>query len=297
MEIENLFIESLEKVGKLFSQGVVNNIENHPEMTKWLLDPLQEWTQKAYGPDAFDAATKGYITYCMNVAKCQKVYEVSGDFCQAGSLPEVKDKVYESEEYMVPYMWAAVLIYAFWPSMVNHLYLFRKFTHQIPSKARVLEMACGHGVLGLLTAKERPDVRVDGFDLSVSAISIAKKLQVAADLGQRVNFEAKDILEFPPERGQFDAIVAAMLAEHLEDPRKLLQSIAYHLADDGIVYFSTALESAQPDHIFEFHRESEPILIAEEAGLRVVELVCDAAKPGKNFTPRALAMILRRNNQ
>ena len=70
-----------------------------------------------------------------------------------------------------------------------------------------------------------------------------------------------------------------MLAEHLEDPRPLFQVIAHHLADDGLVFFSTALESAQRDHTFEFHHESEPVKMAEEVGLRVVRLVSDAGNP------------------
>jgi 2-polyprenyl-3-methyl-5-hydroxy-6-metoxy-1,4-benzoquinol methylase len=87
-----------------------------------------------------------------------------------------------------------------------------------------------------------------------------------------------------------------MLAEHLEDPRRLLQAIAHHLADNGLVFFSTALESAQKDHIYEFHHESEVVKMAEEVGLRVTRLVCDAnaSAPGARFHPRALAMILQR---
>jgi hypothetical protein len=87
-----------------------------------------------------------------------------------------------------------------------------------------------------------------------------------------------------------------MLAKHLEDPRPLFEGIAHHLADDGLVFFSTALESAQRDHTFEFHRESEPLKMAEEVGLRVTKLVCDAGSPvpGGRFLPRALGMILRK---
>ena len=58
-----------------------------------------------------------------------------------------------------------------------------------------------------------------------------------------------------------------------------------------MIFFSTALESAQRDHTFEFHRESEVIEMAEEVGLRVTRLVSDAGTPapGGRFLPRALA--------
>jgi len=87
-----------------------------------------------------------------------------------------------------------------------------------------------------------------------------------------------------------------MLAEHLQDPRPLFQSISHLLADDGLVFFSTAIESAQRDHIYEFNQESEPLKMAEDVGLRVTRLISDASVPpaGARFLPRAMAMILRR---
>ena len=65
--------------------------------------------------------------------------------------------------------------------------------------------------------------------------------------------------------GQYQGIIAAMLAEHLEDPRPLFRAISHLLADDGLVFFSTAIESAQRDHVYEFNQESEPLKMAEEA--------------------------------
>ena len=72
--------------------------------------------------------------------------------------------------------------------------------------------------------------------------------------------------------------------------------LAHHLARRWLIFFSTALESAQRDHTFEFHDESEPLRMAEEVGLRVTRLVCDAGVPvtGGRFLPRALGMLLRR---
>jgi 2-polyprenyl-3-methyl-5-hydroxy-6-metoxy-1,4-benzoquinol methylase len=114
----------------------------------------------------------------------------------------------------------------------------------------------------------------------------------------RVSFAIKDALEIGQGvcRGRYNGIIAAMIAEHLQEPALLFQAISHLLADDGIVFFSTAIESAQRDHIYEFNQESEPLRMAEEAGLRVVRLVSDAGltAPGGRFLPRATAMLLRR---
>jgi 2-polyprenyl-3-methyl-5-hydroxy-6-metoxy-1,4-benzoquinol methylase len=214
-------------------------------------------------------------------------------------LPDVISEVYEDEGYMVPYMWAAILIYPFWPSMVNHIALYRdEFVKALPADAHVLELASGHGVLSLLAAQERPDLQLEGLDISPPAVAVANRLLAVSGHARRVRFEVKDALavEQGSAGGEYQGIIAAMLAEHLEDPKPLFQAISHLLAKDGLVFFSTAIESAQRDHLYEFNQESQVVKLAEDAGLRVTRLVSDASTPlpGARFLPRAVGMILRR---
>jgi 2-polyprenyl-3-methyl-5-hydroxy-6-metoxy-1,4-benzoquinol methylase len=212
-------------------------------------------------------------------------------------MPEILSGVYDDAGYMVPYMWAAVLIYAFWPSMVKHIALFRdEFLRRLPPNAEVLELACGHGVLGLLAAEERPDIRVTGLDISAPAIAVANRLRAASGHADRVTFAIEDAIAHDGrETRRYQGIVSAMLAEHLPTPEPLFGSLARHISSDGLVFFSTAIESAQRDHVYEFHTESEPLKMAEDAGLRVQRLVSDAgvAVSRGRFVPRATAMILQ----
>ena len=292
------FIRSLEAKAKMFAPSARATYEANEKLCSWLLEPLARWAEAAYGNRAFDDAAKGYAKYCMGVWKSQQLYEKNGKYTPE-NIPELIAEVYEDEGYMVPYMWAAILIYPFWPSMVNHIALYRDdFLKALPQKARILEVASGHGVMSLLAAEARPDIRLTGFDISPPAVAIANRLRGVSGHADQVTFEVKDALDLDLTsncRG-YQGVIAAMLAEHLEDPRPLFEAMAHHLADDGLVFFSTALESAQRDHTFEFHHESEPIKMAEEVGLRVVRLVCDAGSPapGGRFLPRALGMLLRR---
>ena len=221
---------------------------------------------------------------------------------QAGYAPQaltdVVSEVYEDEGYMVPHMWAAILIYPFWPSMVKHIALYRNdFLRSLPPQARVMELASGHGVLSLLGAEERPNVQLEGIDISPPAVAVANRVLGASGHGCRVKFAVEDIVAFERENkgDKYQGIIAAMLAEHLEDPRPLFRSISRLLDKDGLVFFSTAIESAQKDHIYEFNYESQPLRMAEEVGLRATRLVSDASAPllGTRFLPRATAMILR----
>jgi len=292
------FLRGLDSKAKTFAPAARATIEANNEICSWLLDPLARWTQAAYGDQAFEDAAKGYAQYCMGVWKSQQQYEKQGKYTPE-SMPELVSEVYEHEGYMVPYMWAAILIYPFWPSMISHIALYRDdFVKALPHNAKLLELASGHGVMGLLAAETRPDIQVKGFDISPPAVAVSNRLRGVSGNQSRVTFEVKNALKLNlgEARGTYQGIIAAMLAEHLEDPRPLFEVIAHHLADDGLVFFSTALESAQRDHTFEFHHESEPLKMAEEVGLRVTKLVCDSGNPvpGGRFLPRALGMILRR---
>jgi len=292
------FLRGLETKAKMFAPAARATYRENEALCSWLLNPLARWAEGAYGDRAFEDAAKGYAKYCTGVWKSQQLYEKTGRYTPE-SMPELKSEVYEDEGYMVPYMWAAILIYPFWPSMVNHIKLYRDdFLKAIPQGGNVLEVASGHGVMGLLAAETRPDIQLKGFDISPPAVAIANRLRNVSGHAHHVSFEVRDALSLngTDKGGEYQGIIAAMLAEHLEDPRPLFRSLAHHLAEDGLVFFSTALESAQRDHTFEFHHESEPIKMAEDVGLRVTKLVCDAGvpAPGGRFLPRALAMILRR---
>lgn len=292
------FLAAMDRKARIFAPSARETFEANQGLCSWVLDPLARWTQAAFGDRAFEEAARGYAQYCMGVAKSQQIYEQAGRYTPQ-ALPDVVSAVYEDEGYMVPYMWAAILIYPFWPSMVHHIALYRdEFVRSLPANAKVLELASGHGVLSLLAAEDRRDIQLEGFDISPPAVAVSNRILGVSEHSGRVKFEVKDALEVEQEDrgGQYQGIIAAMLAEHLEDPKPLFRAISHLLAKDGLVFFSTAIESAQRDHIYEFNQESQPVKMAEEVGLRVTRLVSDASSPlpGTRFLPRATAMILRR---
>jgi 2-polyprenyl-3-methyl-5-hydroxy-6-metoxy-1,4-benzoquinol methylase len=297
MEQAELFLEALDRKAKMFSRSARATFEANRELCSWLLNPLARWAEAAYGSDVFDAAVHGYAEYCIGVAKAKLIYERAGKYTPE-SMPEIVSGVYEEESYMIPYMWAAILIYPFWPSMIGHIEMFRDdFIRRLPKNATVRELAAGHGVLSLLAAEERSDLQIESTDISPPAVAVANRLLAASGHAARVKFTVKDALKIDDADGdpKCQGIISAMLAEHLADPKPLLKTIAHQIAEDGLVFFSTALESPQRDHVFEYNQESEPLQMAENAGLRVSRLVSDAsAQPrGFRFLPRSTAMILR----
>jgi SAM-dependent methyltransferase len=297
VEHAELFLEAMDRKAKMFARSARATFAANRELCTWLMNPLARWAEAAYGSAVFDAAARGYAEYCFGVAKAQKIYETAGKYTPE-SMPEIISGVYEDEGYMVPYMWAAILIYPFWPSMISHIAMFRdEFVRRLPPNATVRELAAGHGVLSLLAAEERPDLQIEGTDISPPAVAVANRLLAVSGHASRVRFAVKDALN--SDGGSGDAkchgIISAMLAEHLSDPKPLFKTISHQVLPDGLVFFSTALESPQRDHVFEYNEESQPLQMAERAGLRVSRLASDASAtpPGFRFKPRATAMILR----
>jgi 2-polyprenyl-3-methyl-5-hydroxy-6-metoxy-1,4-benzoquinol methylase len=297
MKYADPFLEALARKGKIFAPAARATCEANEELCSWLLRPLARWAESAYGSGVFDEAARGYVEYCIGVAKAKQLYERAGKYTPE-AMPEIMSGVYEHEGYMIPYMWAAILIYPFWPSMVSHIALFRdEFVRRLPKNAQVMELAAGHGVLSLLAAEERSDIQVEGTDISPPAVAVANRLLAASGHAGRVRFSVKDALQTEnlASNGRCQGIISAMLAEHLTDPTPLFHAMSSRVARDGLVFFSTALESPQRDHVFEFNQESQPLRMAEDAGLRVSRLASDAAAvpSGSLFVPRSTAMILR----
>lgn len=295
----DVFLDALERKARLLYPSVRKTVDSAPDDCYWLLDPLARWTREAFGEEAFELAAKGYARYALEVNKLQQGYE-SSDVFFSGTHDRVVQDVYENPEYMIPYMWAAVLIYPYWPSMVRHIGFLRdRFVRALPQGASILELACGHGALGLLAIEERNDLRVDGVDLSPAAIGIAERLRAASGHAANSTLKVMDALDLQQagEPGRYAGVLAAMLAEHLHEPKRLFRTIAHHLSPEGICFFSTALESAQKDHVFEFRTEAQVMEMAAEAGLRVVDLISDGPRrPGAKYRPRALAAILEHRN-
>jgi len=297
MEPAELFLDALDRKAKMFARSARASFEANRELCAWLLNPLARWAESAYGSDVFDVAVRGYAEYCVGVAKAYKIYEQAGHYTPE-SMPEIMSGVYEDEGYMVPYMWAAVLIYPFWPSMISHIAMFRDdFVRRLPQNATIRELAAGHGVLSLLAAEERPDIQIEGTDISPPAVAVANRLLSVSGHAGRVRFTVKDALNGDDggSDGKCQGIISGMLAEHLSDPKPLFKTISRQISSDGFVFLNTALESPQRDHVYEYNQESQPLQMAETAGLRVTRLVSDAsAVPrGSRFLPRATAMILR----
>ena len=92
-------------------------------------------------------------------------------------------------------------------------------------------------------------------DISPPAIAVAERLLKVSGHSANVKFGTKDALQAngSMDSDLYQGIISAMLAEHLPEPKPLFTAMERMVSKDGLVYFSTAIESAQRDHVGSIH--------------------------------------------
>ena len=112
-----------------------------------------------------------------------------------------------------------------------------------PRSARILEIGCcsGHNLIPL--AMRWPGAHFTGIDLAESSILEARERAATVGVGN-IGFSAVDLMEFEPQGGPFDFIIAHGFFSWVPDEVKfsLLKFCRKHLSPSGIATISFNLE-------------------------------------------------------
>ncbi len=111
--------------------------------------------------------------------------------------------------------------------------------------ARVLDIGCGWGGLGLTLAEAAPGVQVKGVTLSTAQLALAQARARQRRLDDRVRFELTDYRDV---QGPFDRIVSVGMFEHVGRPnyQAYFDTVARLLADDGIAVIHSIGRKDEP---------------------------------------------------
>jgi len=279
-------------------RGIAEARARSPERFDCYADLFLGWAFQALGEQALARTVDAFVQFSGDVNLAQARYESDGCYPHK-SYAECCETVYNEREAMDDYLWGVYLTNFLWPHhMEISMFYEDRFLKRLAPDARIVEIAPGHGGWGLFALHCLPAARLAGYDISPSSVRIAQSLAVAAGSAQRVTYhqrDARNLLEGPG--GTADACVCNFLIEHLEDPHVLLEVVRHILNAGGCAFMSGALTAAQIDHIYEFRRESELVLLAEAHGMRVLETLSvnpERTLRNARFVPRSMSLILQK---
>jgi 2-polyprenyl-3-methyl-5-hydroxy-6-metoxy-1,4-benzoquinol methylase len=257
-----------------------------------------EWLVKARGESGIPAAVDAFVQFSTDVNLAQARYEADGRYLNK-SFASVYADHYSRAESMDDYLWGIYLSNFLWAHHVDiSLFYHDRFLSRLRQDSELIEIAPGHGGWGIWALKELGQATLRGFDISPSSIKIARSICDAAGFAGRATYDERNALDLNQvPASSADAVVCNFLVEHLEEPGRLFAVIEYLLRPRGLAFVTGALTAAQIDHIHEFRRESELVVLCEEHGLRVLETLSAAPRrtlPKARFVPRVMGLLVQK---
>ena len=257
------------------------------------------WAEGVWGPTGWQVrCVDAFVRFSNDVIFAQARYEADGHY-ENSSFAQCNEHVYSQRDVMDDYLWGVFITNFCWSHHMELSLFFRdRFLARLPGAPAIVEIAPGHGGWGVWALTNRPDARLQGFDISPSSIAIASSIATAAGVRDRVTYTERNALDLATmPRASADAVICSFLIEHLEDPGLLVANIANLLKPGARAYLAGAITAAQTDHIYEFKNESDLVLLCEQHGLRVVETLSVNPKrtlPKAKHLPRSMGLILER---
>jgi ubiquinone/menaquinone biosynthesis C-methylase UbiE len=278
--------------------GVLESRGSAPDEFDRIANTFLGWAAGAFGGATLERAADAFARFCSDVNLAQGRYELAGHY-ENKSFEDCRRSVYDHGETMIDYLWGVFLSNFLWVHHLDLLLFFeQRFLRRLSAGDRLVEIAPGHGGWGLWALHHLPQTRMTGYDISATSIEIATRLASSAGFSDRVAYVQRDAMELRTDPSPLaQACICCFLVEHLEEPEHLLKTVSHLLTPGGCAFFTGALTAAQVDHIYEFRRESELVLLAEQAGLRVLETRSVAAMrqlPNAKFLPRSMALVMQK---
>lgn len=291
-------VEYVEQRYPQFLTGIEESVSVQPSKFFQISDMYLGWLEKARGSGAIKKSVDAFVQFTTDVNLAQARYEAEGKY-QHHSFEDVYRLHYGRDDLMQGYLWGIYLTNFLWAHHLEICLFFqRRFLDRLPAGAELVEIAPGHGGWGVWALSARQGATLRGYDISPSSIEIASSVSKAAGTAARSTYQLRNALKMGEKADESaDAAICCFLIEHLEEPQRLLQVISRLLRPAGKAFLTGALTAAQVDHIYEFHRESELVCMAEAQGFRVLETLSTNPRrllPKAKFVPRSMALLLQR---
>lgn len=114
----------------------------------------------------------------------------------------------------------------------------REALAHLPVRGRALEVGCGAGRFVCALADLRPELALVGADVSRAALGAMRAR------GTRVEARHAGSEQIPAEDGEFDAVLAFDVLEHVDDPERMLREVHRVIAPGGVFHLHAPCEAS-----------------------------------------------------
>ncbi len=198
----------------------------------------------------------------------------SGDYGH-NDFDEIQKTIYDDESVMKEtYLPGLLLSYSYTTILFEKIRVCEKhFIPYLPFDGKGVEIGFGEGFYLWKIMTERPDVSMDGYDISRPSIDYATKTLESVHVDpSRYALRYGNIFEgLPVAPEQYDFGVMAELIEHIPHPEIGIREMNRILKPDSLLFLTTVMDSNHMDHISNFKSIDEVEDILRSEGFQTVQ--------------------------
>jgi len=241
--------------------------------------------------DGLESEIEAFATTSMDFLRLQARFMRTGRYARASSEGLVEELYGDPEKMRGYYLDGLALTYALWPNHAKMLeFMGDRFLPLLDGVQRVAEVGVGHGLLAAQMLERNGALDYVGVDISQSALDYAADAlkragrddgRIRMVLADAMSGELTDIAG----GGGFEALVCCEVLEHVDEPDRLLRSLAAATAPGGVAFMSTVANLEADDHVYLFHDADHIRATLRDNGWTIVEDLANVLPGAEEWRP------------
>ena len=205
----------------------------------------------------YGVALKDFIDFSEEFLRLQMELERTGKY-HFSSYSEAKKNIYDNPEVMERrYLQGLLLSQALWINQHKILNFFiSEFCINNFQGGRMVEVPVGTGIFIAEFMQRNLSWQAEGYDISSSAIAMAKRTVTFKVPQAPIQLEKKDVFDIQ-EKKPYHRIVCGLLLENMENPALLLRQLQKILSAEGMIFLTASVWASTIDHLYLFKSVKE----------------------------------------